>query len=340
MNSKSHLTTIVLVLLGSILLPISSHADERQSSIRNVQSLHSYVPIILYKGEFYPVVGVKNKKPLIKVDGRLVSMRKDSTAFFSANDFDVLPAIMTKRKVSTIDTGVGHGLSAGNFPGWEIGGFTNEVTVESGPNDESRIKLDGTTSLWEIGTPMSGSITNAYGVFLFYSDKGVAELHWRNLENTPEGETLSVKVPYLKAKTLKKHKRPRYLLLAYQDGEELVPSDNPQREDLLNWVQALSMAQISDSYAKVTQEEDADPTPIFLPNFDLSESEQERIKGKIILVNVIINQIGMITEVIVDSNIPAPIANKISDALYMWRFLPAIKEGNLVEQEVIIPLQF
>ncbi len=62
MNSKSLLATIVVVLLGSMILPIPSHAEEGQYSNETVNPLHTYVPVVLYEGIFYPVIGVKKKE--------------------------------------------------------------------------------------------------------------------------------------------------------------------------------------------------------------------------------------------------------------------------------------
>ncbi len=270
----------------------------------------------------------------------MISAKRNAKVFFWADDSGVLPAIKTGRNVVTVDTGVGHGLAGANFQNTSLGGTSDSVVGSESLGYEAPIRTDDTTSLWEDITLVSGHLTNVYGVFIFYSGEGLAELHWRNLKDTPAGEKLSVRVPHLNAKTLKKHKNPRYLMLAYQDGEELVPSDNPQREDLLNWLEALSMAQVSGSYANATQEEKANPFPIFRPNFNLSESDYKSLEGMEIPVNVIINKMGIVTEAIVDANIPASLANKISDKVRLWKFLPARREGKLAEIEVVMPLQF
>ncbi len=340
MNSKLLLTTVVFALWGSILLPTSSHAEESEYSDEIVNTLHAYAPVVLYEGGFYPVVGVEKKKPLIKVEDQLIAVKKDTKVFFWADDSDVLPVIKTGRNVVTVDTGVGHGLVGANFANTSLGATSDSAVGSESLGYEAPIKNDDTTSLWEEIVSVNGRLTNAYGVFIFYSDKGLAELHWRNFKNTAEGETLSVKVPYLSAKTLKEHVSPRYLLLAYQNGEELVPSDSPQREELLKWLETLSMAQVSGSYVKATYDEKVNPSPIFRPNFNLSESDYKRLEGMEVPVTVMINKIGRVTEAMVDANISSSLANRISETVRLWKFLPAIREGKLTDQEVMIPLQF
>jgi hypothetical protein len=338
-NTKFLLPTIIFVLLGSVFPSTFSYAEEGAYS-NVVNRLHGYVPVVLHEGGFYPVVGVEKKKPIIDVEGRLISVKKDAKVFFWAEDSDVLPTVKTGRNVVTVDTGVGHGLVGANFANTSLGGTTDSVVGSESLGYEAPIKNDDTTSLWEDITLTNGRLANAYGVFIFYSDKGLAELHWRNFKDTAEGEKLSVKVPYLSSRTLKKHKNPRYLLLAYQDEEELVPSDNPQRGDLLNWLEALSMAQLSGSYARATQQEKADPIPVFSPNFKLSESDFESLKGMEVPVTLQVNKMGIVTEAFVDANISASIANKISNKARLWKFLPAIRDGKLADEEVVIPLQF
>ena len=78
MNSKSHLVSIVCAFFLAVILSGSSHAKEIQGWDGSFSKLHAFVPVVLYKEGFYPVVGVKKKKPLIDVDGRLVSLEKDT----------------------------------------------------------------------------------------------------------------------------------------------------------------------------------------------------------------------------------------------------------------------
>jgi hypothetical protein len=339
MNAKWSLTSLVFIFCGSLFFPISAQAEETQKSDQSVKVYRAYVPVLFHDGGFYPVVGVEKKKPLISVEGQLVSVKKDAKAFFWANQSDVLPTVRTGSHVSTIDTGVGHGLTGASFPAGGRPSLPIPFPLTSLEN-ETRIVDNDQSSFWEQVEKTNGPLVDAYGVFIFYSDEGVAELHWRNLKNTSEGKNLSVKVPYLSRKTLKLHKNLRYLLLSYQAGAELVPSDHPQRGELLNWFETLSMAQIAGSYANAIKKEEVDPVFIFRPNFDLNKTDRKILEGKVVSVSMIVNKMGVISEVSLEADIPDSIARKILDTVRLWKFFPAIREGKLADEEVILPLQF
>ncbi len=342
MGSRPHIVSIVCVLFWMMALSVSSHAEEDQFMDGVGRAHHSYIPIVFYKDGFYPIVGVENKMPLINVKGRLVPIKEDTRVFFSASGSDVSPRIKAGRLISNYESDVESQFTSDGQSemGWGLGGFTRSIAVEDSRNNNGRTKTKDMLTLREEITPISGSLRNAYGVFIFYSERGVAELHWINLKDIPEGEKLSVKIPYTSKEALKKHKNPRYLFLTFQDGEELVPVDHFQRENLLKWLEALSMAQISSSYAKVTPEDEAEPSLAFGLKFNLSQSDYQELEGKVIPVTVVINQMGIISDVTIDVNIPRSIANEIANTVRLWKFFPAKREGKLVTQEVIIPLQF
>ncbi|MBL4574908.1 MAG: hypothetical protein JKY51_02260, partial [Opitutaceae bacterium] len=83
MNSKSVIVMLSIVLCGIMGLPNSSHA-EGQIQDKGAKALYAYTPVYLYEGGFYPVVGVKKKKALINVDGRLISVKKKSEVYIFA----------------------------------------------------------------------------------------------------------------------------------------------------------------------------------------------------------------------------------------------------------------
>jgi hypothetical protein len=167
---------------------------------------------------------------------------------------------------------------------------------------------------WERILRTNGILLNAFGVFIVYSDEGVAGLHWRNLKNRSEGEKLSVKVPNLRSRSFKTRTPPAgYLLLVFQDGEELVPSDHPDRVDLLKWFEALSMAELSDVYVQKTQEKEVDPVRIYKTDFDLSKSDYKVLEGKEFFVNAMVNKLGIVSEASLEADIPESISNEILD---------------------------
>ncbi|MBL4574907.1 MAG: hypothetical protein JKY51_02255 [Opitutaceae bacterium] len=337
-SSKSHPVTVVHVLAFVCVLfldmsfPISAYTEERQSGDGTDKAHHSYIPIVFYKNGFYPIVSVKNKKPVINVDGQLVSVKKDTKVFFSASDSNVSPTIKTGR----LRQDVKPDLSSMR----RLEGFTKTIVPVSSPETETITQYDDKWSMWEEVVPISGPLENAYGVFIMYSDQGVADLHWRNLRDTPEGKKLSVKIPYPIRKTLRKHKKQRYLLLVFKDGEELVPVDHSQRENLLKWIEVLSMAQITGLYTKVTPEDEVNPSLFFGLKFNLDKSDYKLLEGKVIPVNVTIDKMGMISDVTIDVNISDSISDEILDTVRLWKFFPAKRDGKLAEQEVIITLQF
>ncbi|MBL4575367.1 MAG: hypothetical protein JKY51_04605 [Opitutaceae bacterium] len=337
---KTNLTLFSNLLLfsGAFFVPIFSYSGEAAKSNEAIEVSHAYIPVALYGNKFHPIVGVENKKPLINVSGQLVPVSKETTVFFWANRLVGIPDISMGRNVATADTGVGHGLTSANFANTSLGGTSDSVMSEEG--GEVVIKHDDTTSLWEDVTPLETPLINAYGVFVFYSEKGVAELHWRNLKDTTVGEKLSVRVPYLNKKTLKTHKDPRYLLLVYQSEAELTPANNPQREDLLKWFEKSSMAQIAGSYLNAQKDKKANPALLFRPDFDLKETDYKNLSGRKISVEIVISEIGMVSEANLDTDIPDSTANKILDTVRCWKFFPAIEEGELLEEEVLIPLYF
>lgn len=234
MNSEPQVIKIIMALCGVLLLPLSAYSEEGQSLNKNVGAFYSYVPIVFYQNGFYPVVGVQKKKPLISVRERLISVEEDAKVFFSVSNTGVSPSIKTARFAHIRDV-ISHG-------GRRL------MRIENSGNDEESINAKVTFPEWEEVSPISGPLSNAYGVFVFYNEKGVVELHWRNLKDTPEGEKLSVKIPNLRKKMsqreyLSLRKSLSYLFLVFQDGKELVPANDPQREILLNWIESVSTAQ-------------------------------------------------------------------------------------------------
>jgi len=367
--------TICLLALGILILP-HSVVKASQDQTTTDKASRSFIPVVLHKGEFYPVVGVKKKKPLINVKGELMTPSKKSSVFFFSQKPAKKSTLMTGRHISSIDTGVGSGIEGGNFSkstGGGPAGATSTATSSQGGGggagagadpfgvtnpsavgaqsqgtggnqinrDQNQESADNDqTQLWENLTSTDGPLNNAYGVFIFYSDKGIAELKWRDVKDSPEGKTRPMRIPYPSSKTLRNHVKPRYMFLTFQDGEELVPSNQPDRHQFLSWNETRAMLQLSRSHKEANLQQTVDPTLIFRPDFTLSESAYAHLQDKEISANITVNALGLVSEAYLDSDIESSTANEVLSCIRLWKFLPAIKEGKQVAEEVIIPLQF
>ncbi len=357
--------TICLLALGIFILP---HSVVKASQ---GQAARAFVPVVLHKGEFYTVVGVKKKKPLINVNGELIKVSKKSSVFFFSQKAAKNPTLLTGRHISSIDTGVGSGIEGGNFSkssGGGTGGASSTAPSSMGPSlggegnntgpptgagaqssvsgnqinrDQNRESTDNDqTQLWENLTSTDGPLKNAYGVFIFYSDIGIAELKWRQVKDSPEGKTRPMRIPYPSSKTLREHVHPRYMFLTFQDGEELVPSNQPDRNQFLSWNETRAMLQLSKSHKEANLQQTVAPTLIFRPDFTLSESAYAHLQDKEISANITVNALGLVSDAYLDSDIESSTANEVLSCVRLWKFLPAINEGVQVAEEVIIPLQF
>ncbi len=351
--------TICFLTLGMFILPHSTVKATQDQAI-TTPALRSFVPVVLHEGEFHPIVGVAKKKPLINVEGELIKVPKKSRVFFWSHKIAKTPTLLTGRRVTSIDTGVGHGLDSANFAGGRMGsnipslndgapsvpagsdvGASESTIGKQIARDERKQTVDNDqTQVWENLTSTDGPLHDAYGVFIFYSDKGIAELQWRNIKDAAEGKTRPMKIPYASSKTLREHERPRYMFLTFQDGEELVPSDHPERNQFLSWNEIASMSQLVRNHKEANRQQTVEPSLIFRPDFTLSESAYRDLKNKEISANITINALGMVSEAYLDSEIESSTANEILSCIRLWKFLPAIKEGKQVEEEVVVPLQF
>lgn len=377
MKIKTHhpILTICLLALGMFILPHSFVRASQDQTITTSAS-RSFIPVVLHKGEFHPIVGVKKKKPLINVGGQLITVPKKSSVFFWSHKAAKTPTLLTGKHISSIDTGVGSGIEGGNFS--KSSGGTGGVSASnmgagggagaaaapqggsmgiSNPSavgaqsqstsgnqinrDQNRESVDNDqTQLWENLTSTDGPLKNAYGVFIFYSDKGIAELKWRDVKDSPEGKTRPMRIPYPSSKTLREHVKPRYMFLTFQDGEELVPSNQPDRKQFLSWNETRAMLQLAKGHKEANLQQTVDPTLIFRPDFTLSESAYENLKNKEISAIITVNGLGIVSDAYLDSEMGSSTANEILSCIRLWKFLPAIKEGRQVEEEVVIPLQF
>jgi hypothetical protein len=366
MKIKTHhpILTICFLALGILILP--------HSIVKAAQASRSFIPVVLHKGEFHPIVGVKKKKPLINIGGQLITVPKKSSVFFWSHKAAKSPTLLTGRHISSIDTGVGSGIEGGNFStssggtggvsasNMGAGGGAGAAAAPFGVTDPSAVGAQSQstsgnqinrdqnresvdndqTQLWENLTSTDGPLKNAYGVFIFYSDKGIAELKWRDVKDSPEGKTRPMRIPYPSKKTLREHVKPRYMFLTFQDGEELVPSNQPDRKQFLSWNETRTMLQLAKSHKEANLQQTVDPTLIFRPDFTLSESAYENLKNKEISAIITVNGLGLVSDAYLDSDVGSSTANEILSCIRLWKFLPAIKEGRQVEEEVVIPLQF
>ncbi len=350
-NIHYSIHTIFSLALGLFLLP-HSMAKESQDFTKATPALRSFIPVVLHHGELHPIVGVKKKKPLINIDGKLTALPKESNVFFLSHKATSTPTLLTGRNVTSIDTGIGHGLAGASLGepmgagGGQLGPQTpgnisqglegNQINRDQNNNSANNDQ----TQVWENITSTNGPLHNAYGVFIFYSNKGIAELQWRNIKDAPEGKERPMRIPYASRATLRNHENPRYIFLAFQDGEELVPSDHPERNRFLSWNEINTMSRLSTNHKKANHQQTVEPSLIFRPDFALSESAYKDLKNREISANITINALGIVSKAYLDSEVDSSTANEILKCIRLWKFLPAIKEGKQIEKEVVIPLQF
>ncbi len=359
MNSPSCLVPIALVFFSAIIFPISSYTKEIQGWDGSFAKLHAFVPIVLHKEGFYPVVGVKKNRPLIDVGGRLVSLEKNTDALFWASDSDVKPVTITERSVVMIDRGLGAGsiddenmragLLASTILTGKSGGPSPGVSVEpqfSGRKETGKdLKKEGPTSkediqYWEIIKPILEPLKDAYGVYIFYSGPGIVELKWRSLKDTAKGEECRIQIPYPNKKILREHPKLRYMLLVFQDGDELVPLDHSERNQFLLWNERLSMSLNAKVYEENNRKQTIEPALIFRPSFILSKSDYEYLKEEEISAHITLGTNGTVSKAYLSQEIEPSIASKLLRSVHLWKFFPAIREGKLAEQEIVLPLEF
>jgi sporulation protein YlmC with PRC-barrel domain len=355
---------IMFFFIGGVttLPPVSAEEPETQP-VEVVQATphaipgQPFTPIALYQGGFYPIIGVEKKEPLIKVEDEVISLGKDAAIYFWSNNFYETPSIHTEKYTSTIDTGVGHGLTGANFPtgrtGMGLPPLPGAIVVDNRGTDKetSVVDRDPTTPLgeeanndqtmpWEHITPRQEPLTNAYGVFIYYSEKGIAELEWRKIKSTRQDKRRSLRVPFASKKTLRNYENLRYLLLVFQDGKERIPFDNSEREGFLRWNERASMEKMALAYEKTNEDQTLDPILIFRPDFVISEEAHNELQKMEVSAFLNVTDVGTVSDVYLDSDLESTTAYEITETMRSWRFLPAMREGVRIEEEVEVPLQF
>ncbi len=83
---------------------------------------------------------------------------------------------------------------------------------------------------------------------------------------------------------------------------------------------------------------DAGPAPFYMP-VNVPDKELLPKGDGIVKVEVVIGKNGRITEHAFKDNIKKDLAKHISASIKQWLFFPRIKQGEAVEQKVVIPLQ-
>ncbi len=344
-----------LLVWGIFILPLQTIAETSQDRVSSISTQRSFTPVVLYENEFHPIIGIKKKRPLIKIKGQSIVVPKKSNIFFWSHIAAKTPTLLTRRHVSTIDTGISHGLDGAALGGGLHGGGGRTVAAITGARNASQPGVHGNqisrdenkgsadndqTQYWEYITSTDGPIKDAYVVFIFYSEIGLAEVKWRNLKDTPEGTPRAIRIPYPSRKSIKLHQNPRYMFLVFQNGEELVPSDDQQRIEFLSWNEITAMSRISKNHEKANRQQTLKPSLIFKPDFILSESIYAQIKDKEISAYITVNELGTVSTAYLEGDIEFSSTNEILRSLRLWKFLPAIKNGQRVEEEIEIPLQF
>jgi hypothetical protein len=357
------LLTISLFIWGVTTLPLVSAEEPETPPEEVVQATpqaipgQPFSPIALYQGGFYPIIGVEKEEPLINVEDEVVSLGKDAAVYFWSNNFYETPSIHSEKYTSTIDTGVGHGLIGANFPtgrtGMGLPPLPVTIAVDNRTTDQSTsvVDRDPTTPLgeeanndqtmpWEHITPRQEPLTNAYGVFIYYSEKGIAELEWRKIKSTRQDKRRSLRVPFASRKTLRNHENLRYLFLVFQDGKERIPFGNPERAGFLRWNERTSMEKMALAYERTNENQTLDPILIFRPNFVISKEAHNELQKIEVSAFLNVTDVGTVSDVYLDSDLESTTAYEITETMRNWRFLPAIRDGVRIEEEVEVPLQF
>ncbi len=354
MKIDGHHPMLAICLLAWVIFTLPNSIAETPQDRVTISALRSFTPVVLYQNEFHPIIGVKKRKPLIDIAGQSIVMPKKSTVFFWSHKAAKKPTLLTRRHVSRLDTGISHGLSGASLGGLSGGGGKTVAAITGARNaslpgvegnqitrdEHNEIVDNDQTQFWEYITSTNGALKDSYVVFIFYSEKGLAELQWRNLKDTPEGTPRAIRIPYPSRKSVKKHKNPRYIFLVFQNGEELVPSDDRQRIEFLSWNEITTMSRISKNHEKANPQNTLEPSLIFKPDFILSESTYEQLIDKEILAHITVNELGTVSEAYLDSSLGSATASEVLKSLRLWKFLPAIKNGQRIEQKIRIPLQF
>ncbi len=130
------------------------------------------------------------------------------------------------------------------------------------------------------------------------------------------------------------------MLLVFQNGEERIPFDHPQREGFLMWNEGASMEKMAHAYERSSANQTLDPILIFRPHFVISEASHNELRGIVVSALLNITDTGTVSDVYLDNALEPTTSYELMQSLRSWKFLPAIKDGERVEEEVEIPLQF
>ncbi len=310
-----------------------------------------FTPVAVHQGGFYPIAGVEDNEPLINIEGRIVSLGKDAAVYFWSNNTYVTPSIDTQKGFSQSGTGTRRSSTRSKFPDPKTGVDFPPNLPNARNRSNNNIYRDRTNPLgedaennpyiyWEQITPRGEPLTNAYCVFIHYNERGITELMWRKIKDTRKDKKLALPVPLSSGNRFKKQEEPVYVLLVFQDGEERIPYDRPQRERFLMWHERASMEKMALAYEQSSANQTLDPILIFRPNFLLSEASHNELRGIMVSAFLNITDTGTVSDVYLDNALKPNTSYEITQSMRGWKFLPAIKDGKRVEEEVEIPLQF
>jgi hypothetical protein len=340
---------IKILLLCGITTQLLFSAEVEQST-QPVRPSPPFTPVALYQGGFYQVIGVEDDEPLINVEGRVIALDKDAAVYFWSNNTYINPSIETKQ-----DSGPEVGSMIPNRSQRVSQGFEDPIekarkqnrpsnVIDIGPGAHLRNNekdQDIRIKHWQQIIPREQPLYDAYGVFIHYGENGITDLMWREIKYTRKDKKLTLSVPLRSGNRFNRDQEdPVYMFLVFQNGEERVPFGNHQREGFLMWNETASMEKMAAAYEQSSANQTLDPILIFRPNFVLSEASHNELKGTVVSVVLTVTDMGTVSYADIDSALEPTTAYDITRSMQSWKFLPAIKDGVRIEEEVEIPLKF
>ena len=353
-------TLLIKVLLLCSIAAQPLFSAEVEQSTQPVRPSQPFTPVALYQGGFHQVIGVEDDEPLINVEGRVVALGKDAAVYFWSNNTFMNPSIETEHQFGPeIGSRVPNNYSRSNQ---RSRGFEDPIqkareqrnrkqpsTINIGPsNPDEEYRRDredqyDDVKFWEQIIPREQPLLDAYGVFIHYGEDGITNLMWREIKYTRKDKKLTLSVPLRSGNRFgnqEDQEDPVYMFLVFQNGEERVPFGNFQREGFLMWNEINSMEKMATAYERSSANQTLDPILIFRPNFVLSEDSHNELKGIVVSVILTVTDTGTVSYADIDSALEPTTAYDLTRSMQSWKFLPAIKDGVRIEEEVEIPLQF
>lgn len=248
----------------------------------------------------YLVRKVRNGRPFVEKDGKLVSLSASKCALRPVPEF--LPAFISVRdlKVSTSHVElVGGG-----------GDINNDFNLQA--RFTSTYDLSDVFLALELNTERSGKL-------IFYYEVGDL--------GPGQSQPLNLRVPMSGGLG-----EGQYKLHLFTGGMEVFHSEHPMpyRESMLDKMVAKRIVDVKD----------ANPQPFFGPTPEYPKALRKTdTKGEVMLT-IRITRTGAVLDPVVKSATDPAFAESAVAAVRLWRFLPKVVDGRAVEMTVNLPFAF